>query len=792
MDVYFLKAARPLCKAFTQNADGTIHKSAYPMVKNFTSFKETPKTIGAFYELVKQHAAEGHCLIKGVLKRDLIDESRQNTTDTDATTQWVCLDFDRLNTKTDLDEALRLMGLADVSYIKQYSASQGLAGTENTLSAHVFMCLEAPLPAPSLKAWLIEQNLTHFKDDLVLQRTKIALHYPLDISACQNDKLIYIAPPVFKAPLTDPIPERLALVRKPLDTIPAGRIEPKHIEVLKKDEREILNTLRGVEGLPKRTATTKYLNGVEVMQKPDECMVTGIKVCGEYTRLNINGGDSWAYWHYTNKFDLIYDYKTGMAYRTQEFVPGYYKQCLEKRRAENMAATKEGDLILAFRDLETALYYNGHYNAKDDVVQLYPAKNEKQLHDWMEIHGRELDKVIPVWRIMYDPHKNDEGKYWHLNRAEHKINQFNPSKYMETPARTEKGALGDMLITNIMRHALGVTKDNDPNYLFLHFFNWFASIFQRKERPLTAWVLHGIEGTGKGVLFNKVFKPLLGDENVISITTRDLRDNFNSFLENKLMVFVDEVDVDDFGEKGLVSAKLRNAITEPTIAIRPMRQVTKQVTNTLSFVFASNRPQPVFIPPTDRRYNVGEFQSEKISKKLFPFNVNSIAGELERFAAVLNGWQVDLGILNTICQSQARADIQQASVSSYERVAMDIKEGNFEAFWAELPNSKWQTEIADIGGVRSAYKKLLRDIAEEDIIKGDGISRLTRDDLYVLFEYLIGNVNPAGAKFGRVLALNGLKPILIKHKGEVFRGIRIQWQISQDLRTEIGNVLKDI
>lgn len=784
MDVYFLKAAKPLCKIFTQNADGTIHKSAYPMVKNFTSFKETSKNIGEFFELIKQHAAQGHCLLKGVLKRDLIDESRQNTTSTDDTTQWLCLDFDRLNIKISLEDALRLMGLADVSYIKQFSASQGLKDTENTLSVHVFMCLESPLPAPALKAWLIEQNLNIFKDELTLQRTKIALHYPLDISACQNDKLIYIAPPIFKAPLTDTIPERLVLVKKPLDTIPAGRIKPKHIEVLKKDEREILNTLREVEGLPKRTTTTKYLNGVEVMQKPDECMVTGIKVCGEYTRLNINGGDSWAYWHYTHQFDLIYDYKTGLAYRTQEFVPGYYKQCLEKRRAENMALSKEGNLILAFRDLETALYYNGHYNAKEDVVQLYPAKNEKQLHDWMKLHGREMDKVIPVWQIMYDPHKNDEGKYWHLNRAEHKINCFKASKYMETPAKLQ-WEFGS--IATIIRHALGVKYGEDPHELFYAFINWFAAIFQRKQRPLTAWVLHGIEGTGKGFLFNKVFKPLLGADNVISITTRDLRDNFNSFLENKLLVFVDEVDVDDFGEKGLVSAKLRNAITEPYITIRPMRQVVKQVPNTLSFVFASNRPQPVFIPPSDRRYNVGEFQSTKLP----PPNANAVASELEAFAAMLNGLPVDTELLNKICYSKARLEIQQASVNSYERVAMDIKEGNFEAFWAELPSSNLATELPDLSGVRSAYKKLIREMAE-NIVQGDGTSRLARDDLYVLFEYLIGNVNSSPAKFGRVLALNGLKPTYIRVGNDVFRGIKVHWKTTPELRLEIENFLKDI
>lgn len=777
MEVYFLQAARPLCKVFTQNADGTIHKSAYPLVKNFTSFKERINTTREFFEQIKRHSASGHCLLKGLLKRDLVDESRQNTTATDEPTEWLCLDFDRLTSKVTLDSVLEKMRLNDVSYIKQFSASHGLAGNEDTFSAHVFMRLSAPLPAPILKSWLIEQNHDVFKAELVLSRTKTFLHYPLDISACQNDKLIYIAAPIFKAPLTDPLPERFEFVEGEFDEVPVERIEPRHIENLKLEEREVLNALREAEGLPKRRAGTALVNGIEITLKPDQCIVTGIKDCGEYIRLNLNGGDSWAYWHYKHKFDLIYDFKTGTAFKTQELVPDYYKQLLEAKRIENSSPSKEGNLVLAFREMRTGLYYNGIYQAKDDSVQLYPAKNEKQLADWLAAHGRMLDDFVPIWDIVYEPKKNEEGKYWHIDPEGHRINMFNPSKYMETPARIEADF---PYIYAIIKHALG-----DSESLVALFINWFAAIFQRKARPITAWVFHGIEGTGKGFLFNKVLKPLLGDDNVISITTRDLRDNFNSFLENKLLVFVDEVDVDDFGEKGLIAARLRNAITEPTIAIRPMRQVVKQVPNTLSFIFASNRPQPVFIPPTDRRYNVGEFQY----KKLPPPNANAVAAELNDFAAMLNGFPVKLDKLNTIGYSKAREEIQKASMNSLEKVAQDIRNGNFEAFWGEMPNNNFDTALPDLSGVNSAYRKLMFKLGAEVLTEGESI--LTREEMYILFEYLVGKINPAPAKFGRLLSLHGLRVQPIKRKGDVFRGMRVVWGVTEGLKEEIAKVLKE-
>ena len=62
------------------------------------------------------------------------------------------------------------------------------------LRAHIFMLLDKPVAAPLLKQWLTQKNhevpLLH--DAMKLTKTGNAISWPLDISACQNDKLIYI------------------------------------------------------------------------------------------------------------------------------------------------------------------------------------------------------------------------------------------------------------------------------------------------------------------------------------------------------------------------------------------------------------------------------------------------------------------------------------------------------------------------------------------------------------------------------------------------------------------------
>ena len=182
--LHFLEAAVPLTKTITPT-----HKLPYPLVKNFTSHAEEITTPVEFFKAVQKHAAKNHCLLKGALTRPLTNEPRANTTRSNDETQWVCLDFDRFETH-DIEEQLAAMDLGDVSYVLQYSASHGLPENEGTVSAHVFMLLDTPVQAPALKSWLMGQNLSLFRDELRLSRDKNQLSWPLDITTCQNDKLL--------------------------------------------------------------------------------------------------------------------------------------------------------------------------------------------------------------------------------------------------------------------------------------------------------------------------------------------------------------------------------------------------------------------------------------------------------------------------------------------------------------------------------------------------------------------------------------------------------------------------
>jgi len=593
--IHFLGASVPLTKSFVLEKNGSVTKDAYPLVEAVTSYDEQVTTASELFKVIKTHASQGHCLLKGLLSRPLVKESRRGTTKTDDKTEWVCLDFDR-HECANIDDALTRLGLNDVSYVLQYSASHGMPDTEGTISAHIFMLLSAPMSAPDLKAWLMDANMKHLKDDIHLSRSKMMLRWPLDITTCQNDKLLYIATPAFNG-MKDPLQNRITLAPKKLAAIPIERVGGLHINTLKVQERKILNELRKAEDLPTRSAKTSWVGTCEVQNKPDVCSVSSIREAGDYVRLNINGGDSWAYWHHRDSFDLIHDFKSDAWYKTKELLPAYYAELIAARQALTATPTADGDLILAFRDLKTAEYFNGLWNPGTNTLELHRARNETQLDHWMRSHGRVIGDYIPVWEMRYDPLAD-----WIVDADNHIVNTFKSSPFydLEPNASTKFPK-----IEYLIKHLLGINTVSTENAaLYEHFINWFAVVFQRKgtaNHPITSWVLQGIQGTGKGSLFNKIILPLFGHENVFAAQVQNIEEGFNGWLQNKQFVMVEEVDVDDFKDKGRISAKLKQYITEPKVPFRQMRQTAVWTDNHASFLFASNKPQPVHIEASDRR-----------------------------------------------------------------------------------------------------------------------------------------------------------------------------------------------
>lgn len=771
MQVEFLDAGIPLTKSYIKTSAG-LTKTPYPMTWEFTSHAETITTLPQFETLLKQYAALGHCLLKGSIARPLVRESRAGSTDSNAVTEFLVLDLDGLpdtidlvspsgNTQTvpmTIDLFLDEMGISDVSYIVQWSASYGIS--DKKIRAHVFMLLDRPYAAPLLKQWLIQKNheVPLLRMSMGLTKTNNALRWPLDISACQNDKLIYIAPPTLKG-MKDPMGKapRIHLVKKRSDKLALSSTintttKNRELTIKRVDE------LREESGLPKRKHVTKMVGSTEVMLKPDEAIITEMKVERGFVYFNLNGGDSWAYYHPEDNPDYIHNFKGEPSYLTKELLPDYWQQLTGS--GSSTRASSSGLLYLAFCDRQTGVYWRGTYDQNNDVLDIVPAKNETQLRHFAKQYGVPMGDFVPEWDLTFDPH--DLVRVDVQNRL---VNKFQPTEYMlNVGNKLPKGL--PKTILKVMDNALG----NDPDVL-AHFVNWLAAIVQTRDRTRTAWVLHGTHGTGKGILTNNILKPLFG-AHTATRRMEELNEKYNHFMEGSFLVFVDEVQTKALQNERGVMAKLKNFITESTVAIRAMYANATEVRNHSNWIFMSNMSDPISIDKEDRRFNVARYQPAKLV--ITDAEIKQIDKELQPFYDYLANMPVDFDKAGQVIHNDDRDTMISISESSIDTVGSALIEGSFEFFLEQMPTDNSHQRSTLQNNKVLDYQELLKALMLRTA--PNGACNISREELRTLFDFTIGGVPQSPNKFTALLKHHRIHLEVVWVGNKSVRGMKVTWQ----------------
>lgn len=773
MQIFFLSAQNDLTKKFTKLTNGDIEKTSYLSAYEFTSHEEKPKDLAEFLEALKRHAADGHCLLKGSLARPLINEPRAGSTDTNAATDWVCLDIDGLPPDYTVDELLKLMGIGDVSYILQWSASQSVMN--ETLRCHVIMRLSRPASAPLLKQWLIQLNhqTTFLRDHMELTKTNLGIRWGLDITACQNDKLIYIAPPILVG-LKNPLGRRprYDLVLKVRDalTLPDKINTPEANRALTTTR---VADLRRAANLPERKNSYRTYKDVEVLSKPDQATITEIRHERGFTYMNLNNGDSWAYYHPADNCEILYNFKDEPNYAIKELLPDYYKQAkIAVSRAASIESSvgaylpdPQQPVLLAYRDRKTGVYYHGTYDPNTNDLKYDQAKNEKQVRDFCMQYGMPMGDFIPIWDMVFEPN-NKAPRVDVENRT---INLFSDTEYMLNVGKKQPKAVPPTIM-KIMSHMVA-----HDTATITHLLNWLAYIVQRRERPKTAWVWYGTEGTGKGMFASKVLRPIFGLNQTSMRPGSILASEFNAYMRNQLIVFFDEAHVAEMKDSEAIHAKMRNWITEPTISIRAMRENSVETTNYAAIVVMSNKPNVILLQKKDRRWNVAPFQEtkleltdEEIDKKL--------PSELQAFHDYLAFYPLDEAAARTPLITEDRDRLISTTTSSADDVAYALaeKKADMGFFLDQLPSDgslvgyRMQSSVQD-------YKKTLHTLLIRTRNEGTGRCKISRDELHTLFEYTVGNMPNSPNKFTKFLAHRHIHTEKVRIDKPVY-GIQVEWK----------------
>ena len=806
MQLTFLSASNslPLSKTFT-----ATESKAYPLVTEVDSHHIDVQNISEVFDAIKDQSLQGRCLLKGDLKKQLVNESRKGKSDRNSYTQLLVLDVDGLkldlpipdkqltsvHVKLVADSIIAALPepLQSVSYIAQASASFGRKQTR--VSLHIFFMLYVPIPPTTIKLWLINANHASelFEQQIDLSVNGQSLKYPLDISVWSNSKLIFIAPPVFTKGAVNPFvdnDERMVYVEKDYDTIDLGPLmngisKEVNFEQAKKKK----DKLRAQAGMSKkseniRIATVNYHNE-EILINPDKVTITIAStdylpwVC-----CNINGGDSGAYYFNIESPTYMYNFKDEPIFEIEKADKDFYLSIFDMFD-EEIEKRGKAQMPVVVRDFNTDIYYCGLFNPNlnqfNDQYPLTPLA-KTSVDSFMMSHGRTPPPFIPDANVNFDP--TQETDAINLESVPYSINMYRKTDYMLEPKKHKALQLGTgielrkscPLIYTLTHHILG---NGDEE--FERFINWLAYIYQTRRKAMTAWVLTGVPGTGKGLFYSKILRPLFGESYVPTRTLQNIEEQFNSYMRKALFLIVDEFHMAS-AQQGLIKIadKLKNQITENTLTIRAMRANQVEVPNYTNFIFLTNRSDAVKIEEGDRRYNIAPRQEQKLDDAHPEVldNIDNIEKELHKFAGALKSYRVDARMVRTCIVNDAKTEMRLISMSVFDEFCEALKVGNLVYFCDVL-----QIEVSNLmgsGEVMSAQRHVKSWIAAAGVIDQKEI--IPSEVLRVVFHALTEQTPRLNAKeFRKRLDRNGV-PWGRTNKR---RGREIMWDVTKTQRDEL-------
>ena len=818
MQVTFLEAANGL--RLSKRHSATNGFTPYPHVKNVTSYEHKVPVdetgLAMLERLIREHSEQGQCLLKGNLKRPIQNESRAGKTDRISYSNLLVLDIDGLvlpghtNLKTFTKKDVGTLAKAvmrelppevqDCSFIAQASASLGLKGDK--VSLHIFILLSHAMPAKAIKLWLQNCNFESqlFSSQLELSSNGHSLKYPLDTSVADNSKLIFIAPPTFEDGTHDPFSapaDRIVRVSGITETLDLAKlmndISPEVVYEKSNEHKNKLRTQRGFKAKKERlTIATVDNKSEEILNNPDRMSIAiSDDTNPPYIRCNVNGGDSNAYYFKLEDPTYMFNFKGEPIWSIERADPDFYRSLFDKYQQE---MEKEGRACfpVVLRDFYTDTHYNGVFdpnlNQFTEDFPLLPCA-AASIEGFMRSHGRTKPDFVPDAKVVFDPASNDDGV--NLTNVPYYVNMFRKTQYMMLNREHEPLSMGDSpkiaescpLIYKLLTHILG-----GSSLEVEHFTNWLAYIFQTKKKAMTAWVLQGVPGTGKGIFYTKVLRPLFGYEHVPMRALQNIEEQFNLYMRQALFLVVDEFHMASASSgTNKIADKLKNAITENTMTIRAMRSNQVEIPNYTNFIFLTNRPDAVKIEEGDRRYNIAPRQEHKL-EEIYPEvieGIDDIEKELTSFAGILTTFNVDKRLVRTPISNSAKAQMAQVTMSIIEEFFAAVKTGNVEFFLDIL--DMVMNNVLQGQEIATAQRYVRHWIAESQ----KPYAVVPMEHLRLVYGVLTDNRLPQ-REFSKKAERCGVKAERKREHNapstaNVVRGVIVNWQIKQDSFDEIIN-----
>ena len=160
-------------------------------------------------------------------------------------------------------------------------------------------------------------------------------------------------------------------------------------------------------------------------------------------------------------------------------------------------------------------------------------------------------------------------------------NKFIPTPFMElvgAPLKDPKFIL--KLMFNL---------SSNDNKRLNYFINWLAYIFQNLEKPQTTILNIGVQGTGKGIMWD-IIRRLFGEDQTMVLDDQALSQTFlQSMFDGKIFIFLDEISQGTVKNNKLVKNLIKAIITNARLPLQAKYKNTTKETELKAAVYiASN------------------------------------------------------------------------------------------------------------------------------------------------------------------------------------------------------------
>lgn len=805
----FLEPARNLRLAKTITANGVF---PYPAVKKLTSHVVylAPGEAGLreAFTAMQDHALKGHAIHKGVLKTPIINESRAGKTDTNASTNLLVIDLDDFIPQTALETPVTASSLADLvrdirsllpeplantACIGNASASTGFK-PNGAVGIHLFFLLDRPVAPTQLSHWLtsLNFNIDTFSSQLKLNRSNISLKYVVDPVVARNAQVIYIAPPELSE-VTDPFAspkDRWALVEAAQWSADIQPLLDECIPALVQQEAEKrLSEARKSMGLKKLTPRYRRLDidgqPMQVLTNPDKMAMTLIRTTEKYAYWNVNGGDSNAYYNPVGNPEVIFNFKGEPPFelkRANEEVYNWYCETYKTQIRDTSDPRP-----LAFREQSSDQHFAVEYNPRDDRVIRVNKIQKQNIEDWYASYGVPTPDPIPQWDVMFNPQSTTV-----IDWDNHKLNLFQPTDLLRNPpailptySNCKIGEAQHSLsqlcpyIYRVLFHICG-----NATAEFEWFINWLAYTIQTRNKAQTAWVFSGCPGTGKGIFFERILRPIIGEAYATKKRLDHLEEQYNAYLERTLFLVYEEFRLSDSKQDGKLLNKIKDEIASGITNIRAMRTDVEEKANYTNYIFFSNHLDVIRIEEGDRRFNIAPPQLVPL-RAIWPkitTELNRVDDEIGTFAGFLMAYACDENSARTCIENEAKSRMKQLAMGYNERFCLAVRNGQLDYFM-DVFDMDIANDLTKSTQITTAQKYVRHWVSKV----GTGELRVPASDLFTVYLAMHDAQRLTQPKFTQMLGRNDVPVERKKHNGSKVSCIDIEWFSEMD-----GNELAEL